>query len=128
MLHLHADPIRDTRFAGCRHPFVDWNRTVTHAVANYKKGEALKITFRVSRFPATTLGQRIRKRRLEHGLKQVELAALLGVNRGTIVNWEKDRNKPGSPEMKKVVQGFLKGRHPRLKAELDNRKQEEKLG
>ena len=70
MLHLHADPIRDTRFAGGRHPFVDWNRTVTHAVANYKKHEALKITFRVSRFPARTLGQRIRKRRLEMGLKQ----------------------------------------------------------
>ena len=65
MLHLHADPIRDTRFAGGRHPFVDWNRTVTHAVANYKKHETLKITFRVSRFPARTLGQRIRKRRLE---------------------------------------------------------------
>jgi len=43
---------------------------VTHAVANYKKREALKITLRVSRFPATTLGQRIRKRRLEMGLKQ----------------------------------------------------------
>ena len=70
MLHLHADPIRDTRFAGGRHPFVDCNRTVTHAVANYKKHEALKITFRVSRFSARTLGQRIRKRRLEMGLKQ----------------------------------------------------------
>ena len=128
MLHLHADPIRDTRFAGCRHPFVDWNRTVTHAVANYKQHEALKITFRVSRFPAKTLGQRIRKHRLERGLKQLALAALLGVNRGTIVNWEKDRNKPGSSQMETVVQGFLKGRYSRLEAELDSRKQEEKLG
>ena len=42
MLHLHADPIRDTQFAGCRHPFLDCNRTITHAVANYKKHEALK--------------------------------------------------------------------------------------
>jgi len=69
MLHLHADPIRDTRFAGGRHPFVDWNRTVTHAVANYKKHEALKITFRVSRFPARTLGHWLRNSRvfaLEH--------------------------------------------------------------
>ncbi len=90
--------------------FVDWNCTVTHAVANYKQREALKITFRVSRFPATTLGQRIRKRRLEHGLKQMDLAALLGVNPRTIVNWEKDRTKPGSPEMESVVQSFLEGR------------------
>ena len=97
-------------------------------VANYKKPEALKITFRVSRFPAKTLGQRIRKRRLEMGLKQVDLAALLGVNKGTIVNWEKDRNKPRSHELETVVQSFLKGHDSRLKAELDSRKQEEKLG
>ena len=124
LLHLHSDPIRDTRFGGCRHPFVDWNCTVTHAVANYKKGEALKITFRVSRFPATTLGQRIRKCRLEHGLKQVELAALLGVNPRTIVNWEKDRARPRSGEMKTVVQSFLKGRALEAKksAKPDNRK------
>ncbi len=107
---------------------VDCSCTVTHAVANYKQPKALKITFRVSRFPATTLGQRIRKRRLEQGLMQVELAGLLGVNPRTIVNWEKDRTRPGSPELENVVQSFLKGRHPRLKAELDNRKQEEKLG
>ena len=58
----------------------------------------------------------------------MELAGLLGVDQGTIVNWEKDRNKPGSSQMKAVVQGFLKGRTSRLKAELDSRKQEEKLG
>ena len=82
----------------------------------------------MSRFPAKTLGQRIRKRRLEQGLKQVELARLLGVNQGTIVNWEKDRTKPGASQMEAVVQGFLKGRDSKLKAELDSRKQEEKLG
>ncbi len=82
----------------------------------------------MSRFPAATFGQRIRKRRLEHGLKQVELAGLLGVNTRTIVNWEKDRTRPRSSQMEAVVQDFLKGGDPRLKAELDNRKQEEKLG
>ncbi len=79
----------------------------THAVANYKQRKALRITFRVFRFPATTLGQRIRKRRLEMDLKQVELAALLGVNPGTIVNWEKDRTKPGSPVKARLVKTFL---------------------
>ena len=90
--------------------------------------KALRITFRVSRFPATTLGQRIRKRRLEHGLKQVELAGLLRVNPRTIVNWERDRTQPGFSQMEAVVQPFLKGRTSRLKAEFDSRKQEEKLG
>ncbi len=92
--------------------------------------KALRITFRVSRFPATTLGQRIRKRRLEHGFKQVQLASVLGVNPRTIVNWEKDRTKPGSPELENVVQSLLKSRHLSLEkaAELDHRKQEEKLG
>ena len=104
------------------------SRTSTHAVANYKKREALKITFRVSRFPATTLGLRIRKRRLEMGLKQVELGALLGVNPRTIVSWEKDRTRPRSSQMEAVVEGFLKGRDSRLRAEFDSRKQEEKLG
>ncbi len=105
-------------------------QTFTHAVANYKQPKALRITFQVSRFPATTLGQRIRKHRLEQGLKQVEMAALLGVNPRTIVNWEKDRTKPRSRELETVVQSFLKSRHLSLKeaAELDHRKQEEKLG
>ncbi len=62
------------------------------------------------------------------GFKQVELASLLGVNPRTIVNWEKDRNRPRSGEMNTVVQSFLKGRNSRLKAEFDSRKQEEKLG
>ncbi len=82
----------------------------------------------MSRFPATTLGQRIRKRRLEMGPKQVELAGLLGVDQGTIVNWEKDRTRPRSGEMNTVVKSFLKGHDSRPKAEFDSRKQEEKLG
>ncbi len=92
----------------------------THAVANYKQPKALRITFRVSRFPATTLGQRIRKRRLEHGLKQVELAGLLGVNPRTIVNWEKDRTKPRSAGKATMVTRFLEG-HIRFAKRLINR-------
>ena len=74
----------------------------TTIFANYKKLEALKI-------PAKTLGQRIRKRRLEMGLKQLELAAHLGVNPRTIANWEKDRNKPRSRESATLVKRFLEG-------------------
>jgi len=61
----------------------------THASINYEKLEALKITFEVSRFPSRTLSEKLKERRLELGLKQVELADLLGVNENSIVKWEK---------------------------------------
>ena len=72
---------------------VDWNCTGTHAVANYKKPKALKITFRVSRHPSKSVADRIRKRRLEKGLKQVELAELLDVHEMTVVNWETGKTR-----------------------------------
>ena len=54
----------------------------------------LIIGFRASRYPDATLGQRIRKVRLEKGLYQVDLAKKLDVDEMTIVNWELDRTKP----------------------------------
>ena len=87
---------------------VDSSCTGIHAVANYKQSEALRITFRVSRFPAKTLGQRIRKRRLEMGLKQVEWADLLGVHEMTIVNWETGKTKPSGRRLRQVNR-FLNG-------------------
>ena len=55
----------------------------------YKKHEALKTTFEVPRYPSRTFPEKLKKRRLELGLKQVELAELLAVNKHTIVKWEK---------------------------------------
>ena len=81
---------------------------LTHAVANYKKPKALRISFRVSRHPSRTIGNRIRKRRLEMGLKQVELAKLLDVHEMTIVNWEKGKTSPSGRHLK-LVNRFLKG-------------------
>jgi DNA-binding XRE family transcriptional regulator len=49
------------------------------------------ITFRISRHPEGTFGEKIRKFRLEQGLRQKDLAIVLGVNETTIVNWELDR-------------------------------------
>ncbi len=43
------------------------------------------------------MGAKIRKYRLENGLKQIELADKLGVTEATIGNWELDRNKPRKP-------------------------------
>ncbi|MFA5092359.1 MAG: helix-turn-helix transcriptional regulator [Candidatus Omnitrophota bacterium] len=65
------------------------------------KGELLKrafiFTISTSIFdnlPIETLGQRIRKARLEQSLLQKDLALKLRVSKQTISNWEQDRNKP----------------------------------
>ena len=112
----------DTRFMSqsiseraIRAPLQDWNRTDTHAVANYEKHEAPLITLRVSRHPAGTLGERIRKKRLLMGLKQVALASLLGVHEMTIVNWETGKTRPSGARLD-LVREFLRGKLPRRRS------------
>ncbi len=41
-----------------------------------------------------TLGERIRKARMDKGLYAKELAKLIGIDEDTVINWEKDRNMP----------------------------------
>ena len=77
----------------------------TRAVLSYKKF-ALKLTFRVARYPNKTLGQKIKKLRLERGLKQVELAKILGVNGMTVINWEKGRTRPGKGILERIEECF----------------------
>jgi transcriptional regulator with XRE-family HTH domain len=50
-----------------------------------------------------TVGDHLRRRRLELGLLQRQVAAQLGVAQGTIYNWEKNRSQPRSPHMPAVV-------------------------
>jgi len=47
-------------------------------------------------YPATpkTVGEAIRKRRLDLGLKQTEVAKRIGCNELTVVNWEKGHTAP----------------------------------
>jgi transcriptional regulator with XRE-family HTH domain len=54
----------------------------------------LVIALRLPLYPELTIGDRIRKWRLEQGLFQVDLAKRVGVSEMTIVNWEKGRTKP----------------------------------
>jgi ribosome-binding protein aMBF1 (putative translation factor) len=61
---------------------------------NYKNSHPLVVTLRISRYPAKTLAECIRKWRLERGLLQVDLAKMVGVNEMTILNWVKGRTKP----------------------------------
>lgn len=59
----------------------------------YKKSRRL-VEYTVSRYPARTYGERIRRRRLELGLSQVVLAKLLGVSEMSVVGWEKGWHEP----------------------------------
>jgi transcriptional regulator with XRE-family HTH domain len=45
-------------------------------------------------FQPTTIGEHIKRRRLEMGLYQKDVAKLLGVTEYTIINWEKGRTEP----------------------------------
>jgi DNA-binding XRE family transcriptional regulator len=75
---------------------------LNRAVSNYKNSHSLVITLRVSLYPAKTLGEGIRKWRLEQGLFQKNLAKMIGVDERTIVNWEKGRKKPAKKNLEKL--------------------------
>jgi transcriptional regulator with XRE-family HTH domain len=53
--------------------------------------------------PEDTLGQRIRKARLYHGLTKKEFADMLGVNEKTIRVWEADLCTLASSSMRSLV-------------------------
>jgi len=60
-----------------------------------------KTTLRAERPPApgypatpTTLGEHLKRRRLDLGLTQRQVAKQLGVNSWTVINWEQNRTQP----------------------------------
>jgi len=67
---------------------------LNRAAPSYKNSHPLVITLRLFLYPDQTLGERIRKWRLEGGLFHRDLAKLIGVDEMTIVGWEKGRTKP----------------------------------
>jgi DNA-binding XRE family transcriptional regulator len=74
------------------------------AVPNYKSSHPLVITLRGSLYPDRTLGDRIRKWRLEKGLFQVELAKKIKIDEMTVVNLEKGRTNPTPLPAKKNLE------------------------
>ena len=54
------------------------------------------------RIPAT-LGEHLRKQRIEAGLYQRQVAAELGVTLHTIIDWEKDRKAPEARHWPKII-------------------------
>jgi len=75
--------------------FVAYDRTVNRSSPNYKNlPQPSLITLRISKYPSGTLGEIIRKWRLEQGLFQKDLAKMLGVDEMSIVNWETGKRVP----------------------------------
>lgn len=53
--------------------------------------------------PRSTLGDLLRRARLDAGLEQAELAEKVGVSRAAIGAWERDRSAPDFPWVKRIV-------------------------
>ena len=51
-----------------------------------------------------SIGEHIRKRRIELGLSQPDLAKLLGVSSATVLNWERGKTPPLITHMGKVIE------------------------
>ena len=71
----------------------------------YKKSKRV-IECTVSRYPARTYGEGVRRRHLEMGLTQVYLAKLLGANETSVFNWESSRHIP-SPGCQRKIERVL---------------------
>jgi transcriptional regulator with XRE-family HTH domain len=51
-----------------------------------------------------TIGDHIKRRRLELGLYQAQVAEILAVTESTITNWEKNRTNPTLRSMPKIIE------------------------
>lgn len=82
------------------------SQTPDHAAPIYKKSHPLSITFTVFKYPSKTLGQFIKRLRLDKRLEQRELAKKIAVHESSIYNWENERKRLS--EKKKVSPVFLR--------------------
>jgi DNA-binding transcriptional regulator YiaG len=62
----------------------------------------LLITLRISKYPSGTLGEIIRKWRVEQGIFQKDFARMLGVDEMTVVNWETEKRVPTKKNMERL--------------------------
>ena len=54
----------------------------------------------------TTFGSRLKELRMERGVRQDDLAELMGVMFGTVSKWERDIRKPDLPMLDKLFEEF----------------------
>jgi ribosome-binding protein aMBF1 (putative translation factor) len=62
----------------------------------------LVVPLRISIYPDRTLGECIKKSRVERGLFQSDLAKMIGVDEMTTVNGEKGRTKPREKNLERL--------------------------
>jgi transcriptional regulator with XRE-family HTH domain len=71
------------------------NLYICNRASSIYKNQGIIASFAISRYgKPKTLGELIRKHRLENNLTAKELAKIVGVSEDTILNWEKGRNYP----------------------------------
>jgi DNA-binding transcriptional regulator YiaG len=51
-----------------------------------------------------TIGERLKKKRMDMGLFQKDVARIIGVSTDTVVNWEKGRTKPSRNSLDRITQ------------------------
>ena len=86
-----------------RHRFVlPDDRMLNRAAPNYKNSHPLVITLQLPLYPARTLGECIKKWRLEQGLFQGDLAKTIRVDEMTIVDWETGKTKPTEKNIERI--------------------------
>ena len=61
---------------------------------------------KVVRTMITTFGSRLKELRMERGIRQDDLAELMGVTFGTVSKWERDIRKPDLPMLDKLCEEF----------------------
>jgi DNA-binding XRE family transcriptional regulator len=61
----------------------------------------------------TTIGDAIRKRRLDLGLRQKDVAKIIGCDKTTILNWERGHTHPSANHMPQVVIFLAHNRVPK---------------
>lgn len=80
-------------------------------VRKIKEATGIEITggfrnLRKTKPEPTSLGERLRKRRLELELSQEELAHSLSVDTNTVTDWEKARHQPTKKSLEKLTKLF----------------------
>jgi DNA-binding transcriptional regulator YiaG len=79
----------------------------------------------VKRYPdqPKTIGDHLRRRRLDLGLEQADVAKTFNVHRTSVQNWESSRYEPGTPMLAKIVAflGYNPGQPNKKKSPKDRK-------
>lgn len=83
---------------------------ISHAILPYYTiSRILPMKLFFKKYPENpgNFGERLRKARIDAGLKIKELASILGVTADTVINWELRGRKPVRREVREKVERFM---------------------